>query len=108
MYEREHAVAETLQRSLLPERLPEVPGTTMASRYVPGAADVEVGGDWYDVIPLAAGRVALAMGDVVSRGVRAASVMGQLRNALRAFALDGRPPAEVLDRLHGVLRALER
>jgi GAF domain-containing protein/anti-sigma regulatory factor (Ser/Thr protein kinase) len=108
MYEREHAVAATLQRSLLPERLPDVQGTTMASRYVPGAADVEVGGDWYDVIPLAAGRVGLAMGDVVSRGVRAASVMGQLRNALRAYALDGRPPVEVLDRLHAVLRSLER
>jgi GAF domain-containing protein/anti-sigma regulatory factor (Ser/Thr protein kinase) len=108
MYEREHAVAATLQRSLLPERLPDVQGTTMASRYVPGAADVEVGGDWYDVIPLASGRVGLAMGDVVSRGVRAASVMGQLRNALRAYALDGRPPVEVLDRLHAVLRSLER
>jgi GAF domain-containing protein/anti-sigma regulatory factor (Ser/Thr protein kinase) len=108
LYEREHAVAETLQRSLLPERLPDIPGTTMASRYVPGAADVEVGGDWYDVIPLPGGRVGLAMGDVVSRGVRAASVMGQLRNALRAYALDGRGPVEVLDRLHALLRSLER
>lgn len=108
MYEREHAVAETLQRSLLPERLPEVPGAALASRYRPGAADVEVGGDWYDVIPLPSGRVGLAMGDVVSRGVRAASVMGQLRNALRAYALDGRPPASVLERLHEVLRTLER
>src|SRR5205085_2136648 len=108
MYEREQAVAETLQRSLLPEQLPEVPGTTMASRYVPGAADVEVGGDWYDVIPLASGRVGLAMGDVVSRGVRAASVMGQLRNALRAYALDGRGPVDVLERLHALLRSLER
>jgi anti-sigma regulatory factor (Ser/Thr protein kinase) len=69
---------------------------------------VEVGGDWYDVIPLPGGRVGLAMGDVVSRGVRAASVMGQLRNALRAYALDGRPPAAVLERLHGMLRALEQ
>jgi GAF domain-containing protein/anti-sigma regulatory factor (Ser/Thr protein kinase) len=108
LYEREHAVAETLQRSLLPEKLPDVPGTTMASRYVPGAADVEVGGDWYDVIPLPGGRVGLAMGDVVSRGVRAASVMGQLRNALRAYALDGRGPVDVLERLHAVLRSLER
>jgi GAF domain-containing protein/anti-sigma regulatory factor (Ser/Thr protein kinase) len=108
LYEREHAVAATLQRSLLPEKLPEVPGTAMASRYVPGAADVEVGGDWYDVIPLPGGRVGLAMGDVVSRGVRAASVMGQLRNALRAYALDGRGPVAVLDRLHTLLRSLER
>jgi anti-sigma regulatory factor (Ser/Thr protein kinase) len=108
LYAREHAVAATLQRSLLPEQLPEVPGVELASRYVPGAPDTEVGGDWYDVIPLAGGRVGLAMGDVVSRGVRAASVMGQLRNALRAYALDGRPPAAVLERLHGVLRSLER
>ena len=108
LYEREHAVAETLQRSLLPEKLPDVPGTTMASRYVPGAADVEVGGDWYDVIPLPGGRVGLAMGDVVSRGVRAASVMGQLRNALRAYALDRRGPVDVLERLHALLRSLER
>ncbi|MEA2124736.1 MAG: hypothetical protein QOI80_1518, partial [Solirubrobacteraceae bacterium] len=107
-FEREHAVAETLQRSFLPEKLPEVAGATLASRYLPGAADVEVGGDWYDVIPLPGGRVGLAMGDVVSRGVRAASVMGQLRNALRAYALDGRAPASVLERLHEVLRALER
>src|SRR3954468_21491865 len=108
LYEREHAVAETLQRSLLPETLPGVPGTEMASRYVPGAADVEVGGDWYDVLPLPGGRVGLAMGDVVSRGVRAASVMGQLRNALRAYALDGGKPVEVLERLHALLRSLER
>jgi GAF domain-containing protein/anti-sigma regulatory factor (Ser/Thr protein kinase) len=108
LYEREHAVAETLQRSLLPEELPDVPGAELAARYVPGAADVEVGGDWYDVIPLPGGRVGLAMGDVVSRGVRAASVMGQLRNALRAYALDGQPPAVVLERLHSLLRTLER
>jgi GAF domain-containing protein/anti-sigma regulatory factor (Ser/Thr protein kinase) len=108
LYEREHAVAVTLQRSLLPEKLPDVPGTTMASRYMPGAADVEVGGDWYDVLPLGGGRVGLAMGDVVSRGVRAASVMGQLRNALRAYALDGHRPVDVLDRLHALLRSLER
>jgi GAF domain-containing protein/anti-sigma regulatory factor (Ser/Thr protein kinase) len=108
LYEREHRVAATLQRSLLPEHLPEVEGATLASRYLPGATDAAVGGDWFDVIPLAGGRVGLAMGDVVSRGVRAASVMGQLRNALRAYALDGRPPAAVLDRLHALLRTLER
>ena len=108
LYAREHAVAATLQRSLLPEQLPDVPGAELASRYVPGAPNTEVGGDWYDVIALPGGRVGLAMGDVVSRGVRAASVMGQLRNALRAYAIDGRPPAAVLERLHAVLRSLER
>jgi GAF domain-containing protein/anti-sigma regulatory factor (Ser/Thr protein kinase) len=108
IYAREHAVATTLQRSLLPERLPEVSGATLASRYVPAAADVEVGGDWYDVIGLPGGRVGLAMGDVVSRGLRAASVMGQLRNALRAYALEGRQPAAVLERLHGLVRSLDK
>jgi GAF domain-containing protein/anti-sigma regulatory factor (Ser/Thr protein kinase) len=108
LYEREHAVAETLQRSLLPAHLPEVPGAALAARYLPGTPDVQVGGDWYDVIPLPGGKVGLAMGDVVSRGVRAASVMGQLRNSLRAYAIDGRAPASVLERLHGVLRGLER
>ena len=101
-------MAATLQRSLLPDDLPDVPGTTIVTRYVPALSDVEVGGDWYDVIPLGSGRVGLAMGDVVSRGVRAASVMGQLRNALRAYALDGDPPAVVLDRLHGLVRTFER
>jgi GAF domain-containing protein/anti-sigma regulatory factor (Ser/Thr protein kinase) len=106
MYEREHFVAETLQRSLLPERLPEVPGAAIASRYLPGEGEA-VGGDWYDVIPLRDGRFVLAMGDVVSRGVRAASVMGQLRNALRAYALDGHDPRAVLSRLHGITRTID-
>src|SRR3954469_17549750 len=105
LYEREHAVAVTLQRSLLPERLPELPRARVASRYLPGEGEA-VGGDWYDVIPLRDGRYALAMGDVVSRGLRAASVMGQLRNALRAYALEGREPATVLERLDGVARTL--
>jgi GAF domain-containing protein/anti-sigma regulatory factor (Ser/Thr protein kinase) len=106
MYEREHFVAETLQRSLLPERLPQVPGAVVASRYLPGEGEA-VGGDWYDVIGLRDGRFVLAMGDVVSRGVRAASVMGQLRNALRAYALDGHPPPAVLGRLHAITRTME-
>jgi GAF domain-containing protein/anti-sigma regulatory factor (Ser/Thr protein kinase) len=106
MYEREHFVAETLQRSLLPERLPEIPGALVASRYLPGEGEA-IGGDWYDVIPLRDGRFVLAMGDVVSRGVHAASVMGQLRNALRAYALDGHAPPSVLGRLHAITRTME-
>jgi GAF domain-containing protein/anti-sigma regulatory factor (Ser/Thr protein kinase) len=106
MYEREHYVAETLQRSLLPERMPDIPGAKVASRYLPGEGEA-VGGDWYDVIPMRDGRVALAMGDVVSRGVRAASVMGQLRNALRAYALEGYEPVAILQRLDTVARGME-
>jgi GAF domain-containing protein/anti-sigma regulatory factor (Ser/Thr protein kinase) len=106
LYEREHVVAETLQRTLLPDRLPDLQGATAASRYLPGEG-AAVGGDWYDVVPLRDGRVALAMGDVVSRGLRAASVMGQLRNALRAYALEHYEPEMVMNRLNGVTRSME-
>ncbi len=95
-YARELDVAETLQRSLLPARLPNVAGLQLAARYLPGG---EVGGDWYDVIPLDDDRVMLAVGDVVGHGLSAASLMGQLRNALRALALDGHSPGEVIERL---------
>jgi GAF domain-containing protein/anti-sigma regulatory factor (Ser/Thr protein kinase) len=108
LYEREHVVAETLQRSLLPEVLPEVQGIEMAARYVPGATEADVGGDWYDVLRLTTGSVALVIGDVVSRGLRAAAVMGQLRNALRAYLLDGHPPGAVLERVDRVVRALDK
>lgn len=92
----EHDMAETLQRSLLPDRLPEVPGLVATARYLPGTSGARVGGDWYDCAQLPDGRVALVLGDVVGKGVRAASVMGQLRNAVRAYALQGLDPAEVL------------
>ena len=91
-FQQEHETAVTLQRSLLPDRLPDIPGLALAARYLPGAAGTEVGGDWYDVIPLADGRVGIAMGDVVGRGIPAASLMGQLRNGLRAYAIEGHPP----------------
>jgi serine phosphatase RsbU (regulator of sigma subunit)/anti-sigma regulatory factor (Ser/Thr protein kinase) len=90
----------------LPDRLPDVPGLALAARYLPGAAGTEVGGDWYDVIPLADGRVGIAMGDVVGRGIPAASLMGQLRNGLRAYAIEGHPPAAVLERLDRLVQSL--
>jgi serine phosphatase RsbU (regulator of sigma subunit)/anti-sigma regulatory factor (Ser/Thr protein kinase) len=99
LFEREHRIAETLQRSLLPERLPELPGVQLAARYVPGGSDVQVGGDWYEVVPLAGGRLGAAVGDVVGRGIRAAAAMGQFRNAMRALALEGLSPGRLLDRL---------
>jgi PAS domain S-box-containing protein len=99
LFEREHRIAETLQRSLLPERLPELPGVELAARYLPGSAEVHVGGDWYEVVPLTGGRLSAAVGDVVGRGIRAAAAMGQLRNAMRALALEGLSPARLLDRL---------
>jgi PAS domain S-box-containing protein len=103
LFEREHRIAQQLQRSLLPERLPTVPGLRLAARYLPGGAGTEVGGDWYDALALPGGRLALVMGDVAGRGVAAAATMGQLRSALRAYALDmGHParPGEVLERLN--------
>ncbi len=104
LYASQRSAAETLQHSLLPEVLPELPGVAIASRYLPGGPDVEVGGDWYDVLALPDGRLALAMGDVVGRGVPAASLMGQLRNGLRAYIVEGRSPAQVLTLLNRLLR----
>jgi serine phosphatase RsbU (regulator of sigma subunit)/anti-sigma regulatory factor (Ser/Thr protein kinase)/putative methionine-R-sulfoxide reductase with GAF domain len=104
---REHHVALTLQQSLLPERLPELPGVTLAARYRPSPRTT-IGGDWYDALPLPDGRVGLAIGDVVSRGLRAATVMAQIRTALRTYAFDGDEPSVVLERLGRVVRGLER
>jgi serine phosphatase RsbU (regulator of sigma subunit)/anti-sigma regulatory factor (Ser/Thr protein kinase) len=96
--EVERAAAAVFQRSLLPGRLPVVPGLELAARYVP-AEDGGVGGDWYDVFTLPSGRLCIVIGDVVGRGLVAADVMGRMRNALRAYAMLGGDPAEVLSRL---------
>jgi serine phosphatase RsbU (regulator of sigma subunit) len=102
--EREHRAAVTLQRSLLPERLPELVGVQVAARYF--AARDEVGGDWYDVVELPHGSVGIAIGDVVGHGVRAAALMGQLRTALRAYALEGYEPRKVLEKLDRLLQSI--
>jgi len=104
-YERELSNVEMLQRSLLPDRLPALDGIQVAARYMPGGADV--GGDWYDAIPLEGGRLGAAMGDVVGHGIGAAALMGQLRHAMRAYALEGHSPAGVLDQLDRVVRSLD-
>lgn len=100
LYRHEQDVAEALQNSLLPDSLPELAGMELAARYVSGTAGVEVGGDWYDVIPLGDQRVALVIGDVAGRGIPAASAMGQLRIALRAYALEDPSPVEVVERVN--------
>jgi len=105
-YEREHQIAETLQRSLLPESVPSPPGLEIATRYSPGAAGAKVGGDWYDAIPLSHGRVGVVLGDVVGHGVKAAATMGQLRAALRAYAVFDPPPSSVLRRLETLVAAV--
>jgi GAF domain-containing protein/anti-sigma regulatory factor (Ser/Thr protein kinase) len=99
-YETEQTIAETLQRSVLPVSLPRIEGTQLAARYLPGTAELDVGGDWFDVIPLAGGRLGLVVGDVVGKGVQAASTMSQLRNALRAFSLDRLKPSTTIARLN--------
>ena len=100
VYQREHKIAETLQRSLLPERLPQIEGVQLAARYLPGARGAAIGGDWYDVLERPDGRVALVVGDVVGHGLRAAATMGQLRNAFRAYGLVESSPAEVVARIN--------
>ena len=100
VYEREHTIAETLQRSLLPERLPRIEGLEIAARYLPAGHGAAVGGDWYDALERADGRVALVVGDVVGHGLRAAAIMGQLRNAFRAYGLAEASPAEVMARVN--------
>ncbi len=108
LYEREHFIAQTFQRSLLPERLPEIPGLSVAARYLPAREEARVGGDWYDVLELPGDSVGLVMGDVVSHGIRAASTMGQIRSAIRAYALDRESPGGTLTKLNTVVRGLDR
>jgi anti-sigma regulatory factor (Ser/Thr protein kinase) len=104
--ERERRIADELQRSLLPERGFDPEHLEVATCYQPGVEGTQVGGDWYDVIELGAGRTALVLGDVMGRGVRAAAIMGQLRAAVRAYARLDLPPADVLEYLDGVVRGL--
>jgi PAS domain S-box-containing protein len=105
MYEREHATAETLQHSLLPDTLPEVPGIALRATYRPVSR--EIGGDWYDAFRLPDGKLAVAAGDVMGKGLTAAAGMGRVRNALRALALTDPRPAAVLAGLDRLFLATE-
>ncbi|PVY96510.1 ATP-binding protein [Actinomycetospora cinnamomea] len=102
LYRAEHQIADTLQRSLLPQALPTVDRLGLAVRYIPGATGTQAGGDWYDVVALDGDRVAVAVGDVVGQGTAAAAVMGQLRTALSGYLLAGHGPAEALGLLDGL------
>jgi len=104
---RLHETAVTLQRSLLPQELEQPDDLRVAATYQPGGTDAAVGGDWYDVITLGAGRTALVIGDVMGRGVRAAAVMGQLRTAVRAYARLDLPPHEVIQLLDGLTAEID-
>jgi anti-sigma regulatory factor (Ser/Thr protein kinase) len=107
--ETQRELTDGLQRSMLPTLGPEIPGMTLAARYIPTGGGLQVGGDWYDMIPLPRGRFALVIGDVQGHDVRAAGLMGQLRTALRAYAAEGHRPDAVLSRasafFHGINQA---
>jgi PAS domain S-box-containing protein len=105
-YTRERTTALALQRSLLPQRLPQQSAVEVASRYLPASAHVGVGGDWFDVIPLSGARVALVVGDVVGHGIRASATMGRLRTAVRTLADVDLPPDELLTRLDDLVSRL--
>ncbi|HKR67913.1 MAG TPA: SpoIIE family protein phosphatase [Streptosporangiaceae bacterium] len=114
LFEEERATALAFQNSLLPAKPPELDGLEVAYRYVPAkplethgqGIQTQVGGDWYDIIPLSAGRVGIVIGDVEGRGARAAAIMGQLRSALRAFAQDDKAPADIMRRLDDWCRTM--
>ena len=99
LYAEQRTVAQTLQHSLLPETLPETPELTVRARYIAGVAEIDIGGDWYDVIELDNGNILFVVGDVSGRGLRAATVMASLRYAIRAYAAQGDNPAAILTKL---------
>jgi anti-sigma regulatory factor (Ser/Thr protein kinase) len=103
VYAREHHVADTLQRALLPERLPVDDRLSFAAAYLPGAQEAAVGGDWYDAFRLPDGRIAFSIGDVAGHGLRAAIVMGEVRQAFRAAALNPNSPSLVLERANTIV-----
>lgn len=106
-HQRVRNAAETLQRSLLPDHPPHLPGLQIASRYRPAQATYEIGGDWYDVLPLEGDKTALVVGDVMGSGIDAAATMGRLRTATSAFADLDLDPAQVLQHLDKITSGLE-
>ncbi|MFI6077658.1 SpoIIE family protein phosphatase [Actinoplanes sp. NPDC051343] len=104
-YDEEHRIAVTLQRSLLQSRLPDVPGLDLAVRYEPAGAQTEVGGDFYELTMLD-GRLLVAIGDVAGHSLHAATVMAEVRHAVRAYAVEGHSPAAVLDLVNRFMRTV--
>ena len=102
----QRTVADELQRGLFPDQLPVIPGIQLAARSTPGNSSMRVGGDWYDVVLLPSGEVGLVVGDVVGHDLPAASAMGQIRTALRAFAVHETSPANVLARVNTMVDIL--
>jgi PAS domain S-box-containing protein len=102
--EAEHRIVELLQTTIVPDRLPVIAGVQVAAAYRPAEVEVDVGGDWYDAFETTDGRIVVVVGDVAGHGVEAASLMGRVRNALRAYAFEDSDPATVLLRLHRLIR----
>jgi PAS domain S-box-containing protein len=105
--EAEHRLVELLQRTIVPDRLPELAGIELAAEYRPAEVVVDVGGDWYDAFIGGDGRLVLVVGDVAGHGIEAASLMGRVRNALRAYAVEDADASAILRRLHNMLRTLD-
>lgn len=103
LFQRTHRVADRLQRALLPNTLPPVPGARLHFAYRPASDESEVGGDWYDAFLLADGRLAISMGDVAGHGLEAATVMGEVRHAMRSASVNETSPATVLQRINGLI-----
>ena len=103
-FKTEHRIVELLQATIIPDRLPNIAGVQMAAAYRPAEVDVDVGGDWYDAFETTDGGIVIVVGDVAGHGVEAASLMGRVRNALRAYAFEDSDPASVLLRLHRLIR----
>jgi serine phosphatase RsbU (regulator of sigma subunit) len=106
LFDAEHARAQALQRALLPQELPALPAVTAAAQYLPAGQGMDVGGDWYDVIPLSADRVALVIGDVMGHGLPEAVIMGRLRTAVQTLSDLELPPDEILGRLNDLVNGL--
>jgi serine phosphatase RsbU (regulator of sigma subunit) len=106
LYDAEHARAQELQRALLPQVLPALPAVTAAARYLPAGPHATIGGDWYDVIPLSADRVALVIGDVMGHGLPEAVIMGRLRTAVQTLSDLELPPDEILSHLNELVNGL--
>ncbi|MFJ9850637.1 SpoIIE family protein phosphatase [Streptomyces sp. NPDC101150] len=102
-----HELTTMLQRSLLPRKLPRLAGGVAAARYLPATVGLDVGGDWFDVIPLSDGHVALVIGDVQGHSAGAATIMGQMRTAIRAYAVEGHPPDVVVAHTNRLLVGME-
>jgi serine phosphatase RsbU (regulator of sigma subunit) len=106
LLQEQRIISETLQQAMVPAHPPEVPGLDIGVRYLAGAAGLDLGGDWYDVIDLGNGQTFLSIGDVSGRGVRAGAIMSSLRSAVRAFVSEGHGPADVLKRVAGLLNVV--